>query len=462
MKSYQIIPLLLLTLLLGSCEKFLDVKTESSQVFIKTSQDCQRLLDNYGVLNTGYPSDGEVSAGDYYTTDVSYLATPRTDEDRVIYIWQPNAIRNLGNLQWTAPYFKIYNTNLVLEALEKLTDSPSQLVRDGLRGSALFYRAFCFWQIAQLYARPYTAATANQDPGIPIRLSSDINGISVRGTVQQTYDRIVGDLQEAEALLPATAPVSSQPSKATARAMLARVYLSMEDYPQALASASAALQLKSTLIDYNMLNGNSVTPFPRFNAEVIFQAVMVSSPLLIGGNTSPQNSAKVDPALAASYAANDLRSTVFLEPVVGAAGSFAFTGNYEPSTDGSLFVGLAVDELYLVRAECYARAGNAQLAMADLNTLLRTRWQAGTYTDMTASSAEEALGKVIIERRKELLMRGQRWTDLRRLNKDSRFAVTLNRTVQGITYSLPAQDPRYTLLIPNEVIQNSGMAQNAR
>jgi len=60
------------------------------------------------------------------------------------------------------------------------------------------------------------------------------------------------------------------------------------------------------------------------------------------------------------------------------------------------------------------------------------------------------------------MMRGQRWTDLKRLNKDSRFAVTLSRTVQGTTYTLPPNDPRYALLIPSEVILNSSMPQNAR
>jgi hypothetical protein len=118
--------------------------------------------------------------------------------------------------------------------------------------------------------------------------------------------------------------------------------------------------------------------------------------------------------------------------------------------------------LYLIRAECYARAGNISSAMSDLNTLLKTRWVSGTYTDMTATTADEALGKVLIERRKELLMRGQRWTDLRRLNKDSRFAVTLQRVINGTTYTLPPNDLRYTLLIPYNVIQISGIQQNPR
>ena len=460
MKTYKIIFLLPLVWLLGSCEKYLDVKTENQQVFVETLEDCQRLLDGYSVMNSNYPSDGEASAGDYYMTDASYLASARTPEDRAVYTWQPGAIRDLSTPQYKTGYFKIYTANLVLETLEELKDNPDQARIGVLRGSALFYRAFCHWQLAQMYARPYTASTAGQDPGIPLRLESDINEKLERGTVRQTYDRIIQDLQEAVPLLPASTVVSSRPSKAAALGMLARVYLSMGEYPQALVNADAALQIKSDLISFSTLNATSTTPFARFNTEVLFHAIMTNNSLLVGGITA-SNVAKVQPDLVASYAANDLRRTIYFKPVTGTPGSFTFTGNYEPTTAATLFCGLAVDELYLTRAECRARAGNAGLAMADLNTLLRTRWS-GTYTDMTASGADDALDKVLKERRKELLLRGLRWSDLRRLNTDGRFAVTLTRTVEGQVYTLPPGDPRYTLLLPREVITNTGYAQNPR
>jgi len=66
------------------------------------------------------------------------------------------------------------------------------------------------------------------------------------------------------------------------------------------------------------------------------------------------------------------------------------------------------------------------------------------------------------ERRKELLFRGLRWTDLRRLNLDPRFAVTLARNVSGQIYSLPPEDPRYAWPIPDDEIQASGIPQNPR
>jgi len=100
--------------------------------------------------------------------------------------------------------------------------------------------------------------------------------------------------------------------------------------------------------------------------------------------------------------------------------------------------------------------------MSDLNTLLRKRWKTGTYTDMTATDANDALAKVLTERRKELLFRSLRWTDLRRLNKESRFAVTLKRTLNGQDYTLAPNDLRDGLLIPQEVLNREPMPQNPR
>jgi len=60
-------------------------------------------------------------------------------------------------------------------------------------------------------------------------------------------------------------------------------------------------------------------------------------------------------------------------------------------------------------------------------------------------------------------MRGTRWIDLRRLNKEGLYTTNLQRVVNGTVYTLPANDPRYTYPIPDEVIQfNPSMPQNPR
>jgi hypothetical protein len=158
------------------------------------------------------------------------------------------------------------------------------------------------------------------------------------------------------------------------------------------------------------------------------------------------------------YEENDLRKTLFFTDILGYP---IFVGSYE-FKQYALFDGLATDEVYLIRAESNARLNNKDLALQDLNKLLRNRYKTGTYVDKVAVNSEEVLRQIIEERRKELCFRGTRWSDLRRLNKDPRFATTIKRVVDGNTYVLPPNDIRYTLPIPDNEIQLSGIQQNNR
>lgn len=459
---FIIIGLIFVPCILTSCKKYVDIKRNSSQTLIETANDCQLLLNNYGSMNTQYPSDGEVSADDYYLTDQGYLNPVLSATDRDLYVWAPRAIRAEAAPHWQLPYRIVYFSNLVLETMDNLNEDVDQATRNNIRGQALFFRAYAVWNLAQSYCRPFAVNTANLDLGVPIRLSSDINGVSERGTVQETYAQIVRDLEESVNLLPVSSVISSRPNKVAAYAMLARVYLSMGNYQSALQNSTLALEKNSQLIDYNTLDVTSMTPFERFNKEVIFQSVMATSIVLYPGSES-DNICKINLDLCNSYDSNDLRSKIFIKPNSEEnAGSFRFSGNYEPDASGTFFNGLAVDEVYLIRSECYARLGNLSSALIDLNSLLRTRWTTGTYVDITAANMDDALSKILLERRKELLMRGQRWTDLRRLNLDPKFSRVLSRTVNGNNFTLPPNDNRYVLLIPNEVILNSQIVQNPR
>jgi tetratricopeptide (TPR) repeat protein len=452
------------TLSISACQKYVDIKKSGSQSFIETTKDVQLVLDNYDLFNVDYPIDGEISADDYLMDDNRYNSDVIQAEDKAIYIWQPSAIR-AASTQWVTAYNKIYHSNLALEALAKLSGAEDQATIGNLRGSALFLRAYALWPLAQLYIKPYNSANL-QTPGLPIHTKSDINDLPGRGTVKETYDAIIKDLIEATNLLNSTSSISSRPNRAAAYAMLARVYLSMEDYPNALASADAALKLKSDLIDFNTLNPESYNPFSRFNKEVIFHSVVYKDNSVLEVGYGDEDKALIAPEIISSYQDDDLRKQLYVKQnldVPNPSGTYRFIGNYEGAVgSATLFNGLATDELYLVRAECYARTNQTPAAIKDMNTLLVTRWAEGSYQAFNAGSSDEALSKILAERRKELLMRGLRWTDLRRLNNDSKFAKTLTRTVNGKVYTLPANDPRYTLLIPQEVITNSKLPQNIR
>ena len=115
----------------------------------------------------------------------------------------------------------------------------------------------------------------------------------------------------------------------------------------------------------------------------------------------------------------------------------------------------------MMRAECAARQGNISAAMNDLNNLLKKRWKTGTFSNLAATSAAEALSIILTERRKELIMRGLRWMDIKRFNKEGQN-IFLKRIILGQAYIIEPNSLRYSLTIPDDVISISGMKQNPR
>jgi len=93
---------------------------------------------------------------------------------------------------------------------------------------------------------------------------------------------------------------------------------------------------------------------------------------------------------------------------------------------------------------------------------LKNRYKTGTFTNLTAANADDALALIVKERRKELCFRNLRWSDLRRLNKDSRFQVTLTRNVNGQSYTLAPNSSRYVLPLDPIETTSGGLQQNPR
>lgn len=449
--------LAVLLLGLGSCKKFLDLKPDAKLVIPKTLNDCQALMDDYATMNAQYPSDGELASDNFYINTEDYLSLS-DQKDRDTYTW--NIAGEHLTTQWFVPYQAVYNANLVLQVLDKIEPAQAERKRwNELRGTALFFRAYAFYQLAQVFAEPYDAATATSLPGIPLRLSPDMAKVSERGTLKQCYQQITDDFKTAVDLLPLTTALPTRPAKAAAYAALARTYLTMKLYSEAGNMAAESLKLKAELMDYNTLDLDAASPFMQFNKEVIFHALAGPKDAFYSGT------AKVDPELMKSYAANDLRLKAFFQD--NGDGYFVFKGNYNGSSSSTdFFGGLATDELYLIRAECYARQGNLDLALQDFNALMKKRIAADTYSPYQTADPDAALSRILSERRKELLSRNLRWTDLRRLNQDPASASILKRTLvfngDEKIYTLPPNDLRYTFLIPLEVISTTSIQQNRR
>lgn len=463
MKAKYLVYIAFVSFLVSCKREWLEAKPQLSLVVPSTISDYQALLErtDQGFNDRGNVSD-ELGSDDYYVTDASY--STGTVLNRNAYIWAADLFEGGEEyIEWRFPYELILKANIVLDGIDKILpkNNAEQLEWNQAKGSALFFRAYRHYDVAKLFCKPFIENSAATDPGIPLRLSSDFNVASKRSSVKSTYAQIVGDLKAAEALLPIGTPINDiyrcRPNKAAAQAMLARVYLSMNKFDSAYYYSNQCLQSYNRLIDYNGSDGfvnpaAATVKIARFNPEVIFHVRANNFTFLAASRLI------VDQALFDSYDANDARKTIFFRNV---SGSLRFLGSYDNSL--TFFSGLATDEMYLIRAESSARSGNKDAALNDLNTLMIKRWKNnGTWVPFTATTSEEALKIILIERRKELCFRGLRWSDLRRLNQDSKFAVTLTRTVNTKSYTLPANDKRYVFPIPADVIQLAGIEQNPR
>ncbi|WP_137758853.1 RagB/SusD family nutrient uptake outer membrane protein [Pontibacter sp. SGAir0037] len=443
--------LLLLLCLATGCESFLDEKPNKQQVVPETLADFQALLDNFSIINDSDPSSSEISSDDYYLTDADWAGL--TEEYRRVYVWEKDLLFARGATNnWAYSYRPVYTANTILENIGKVDRSTfNQVEWDNVKGQALFIRGKSFLQVAAMWAMAYDASTAATDLGIPLRLDTNFDSRSTRASLHETYDQVLSDLKASVSLLPEVQVHPTRPTKAAAYALLARTYLYRRHYSEAAAYADSSLRLHSYLMDFNTLNPSATYPVRQDNQEIMFRSIMrVPAPLNVSRG-------KIEPALIQSYAADDLRKVIFFRN--NGNGTYGFKGSYEGAAN--LFSGIATDEVYLMRAEAQARLGKTDEAMEDLNTLLVTRWRTGTFVPFTAATPQEAVDLTLQERRKELLFRGLRWMDLKRLNKEG-ADITLTRSLNGQIYTLAPNDPRYALPIPEDVIELAGIQQNPR
>jgi hypothetical protein len=400
-------------------------------------------------MNANTSGFGETCADDYFMLPADYNSLDGNSQKA--YIWN---LKKYNNGDWASEYDVIFNANYCLDKLKQIERTPANISEwNEIKGSALFYRAYYFLNLLWDYGKAYDPDSSKKDLGIVLRLSSDNTIPSVRATVIDCYSQVIKDLNEAAGLLPDISVHPMRPSKAASYGALARTYLSMRIYDSAYKYADESLKIQSDLLDFNSadVDASSYVPFKPFNKEVIFYSTQ-------SGNFGSKTFfvASIDTNLIASYDSNDLRLSVYFFPYLGTY--YSFKGNYSAALYPN-YSGISTDEMILIRAECDARKGNIPDAMADLNSLLEKRYKTGTFVPLAINDSKEALKKILLERRKELVMRGLRWIDIKRLNKED-HQITLIRKIEDQTYTILPNSDYYALPLPDDIIRITGMQQN--
>jgi len=435
-----------------SCKDYLDYKPNIKMAIPTTLGDAELLLNNYSDMNMGYPNQGEISSDDYFLNYDNWLSISEIDH-RNLYCWNNEMLTNA--MPWQNAYKVVYIANQVIQLLDRLDPTVNTVKWKQLHAAAHFFRAFAFHQLLSTYTLAFKKETASMELGIPIRLTPNIDESVQRSSLAESYEQVLSDLRVSANNLPKVAAGTSMPNKAAAYATLARVYLDMQYYDQAQQYADSALSENDFLLDYNTIDVHADLPFPRFGKEVLFPAISSFS------EAFGEYYCFTDTMLYTSYHSDDLRKVLFFKNSPTDPTYMTFKGSYNNSF-GSPFIGLTTAELYLIRAECAARNNQLDIANTAINTLLVKRWAKERYTPLNEKDPDKMLTLVLNERRKELVFRGLRWSDLKRLNIDPKYQKTLTRNLNGLQYQLQPNSLSYGILLPLSAVNFGGLTQNKR
>ena len=443
-----ILSLLVITRFWMGCSDFLDVKPNNKMMIPQKGEDLMALLNDVSIMNYGYSTGLSEIASDNIDITPSVWEAIFNEEDRRAYVWTDMQV---SKFYWNPMYKKINTANVVLDHLDKVSFIDEQ-EREEIHGTALLFRGYSYFSLAQNYCKPYHPDNF-LDQGLVIRHTSDVNEVSVRSSIEESYKQIISDLTLAADLLPESKTrYPTRPNKAAAYAVLARVYLSMNDFEKAAFYADACLKAKVEVMDYSNVTLKPY-PFDKFNEEVLFYTQHSGHGILL------ERVARVDSLLYQSYHDGDYRKRLYFSEKEN--GTYAFTGDYAMNSNVDKFNGITTAEVVLIFSECLARNGELESAASILKMLLLKRYEPDSLPVVEGLGKKDLLERILSERRKELIFRGVRWSDLRRLTIAELGVNKWERRMGEVTYVMTKERLQdFAFKIPQEVIDLSGIQQN--
>lgn len=376
---------------------------------------------------------------------------------------------------WTQAYDYINVTNMILSELEEMdaNNEKEEKAKVRIEGEACFLRALYYFTLVNLYAEPYTPATAETAPGVPVKLTPYIEDKEyVRSSIADVYGQILEDLDRAADCLGRSEHKSLYRADIDAANLLkSRVYLYMQDYKNARKYAQLVIDRKPELCDLHT-NAGVENVVDEKNPEVIFS---MGGDLLTAYMRGYYDEDEdyypyyVSDELVASFDDNDLRKSTYIKQTdYGYCYQKIYWGKAHEGekckvSDNYLF---RTAEAYLNLAEAAAFDNDEAKAREVLGQLQANRYR----TTPTIGESGEALIKLIQEeRRKELCLEGHRWYDMRRYtvlpegkgkwNQTVRHTYTQFTTdyydkkpIRTRVFELTPDDRAFTLAFPKEVL----------
>ena len=409
-------------LMLAGCAKKLDIQptqsVDENLVFTSDANIKAALNGAYDAASGSY-----VLGGDFQM--YSELLGSDGEINWVGTFNQPDEIFNksilTNNSYVRDTYLQGYNVINICNNIIASIGIVNAADRDAVKGQALFLRGLMYFELVELYAKPYSAGNVTTNLGLQIITTPTINGQITeankvpRSSVQQTYDQVISDLVAAKAIIGSSRGVKG--NKSAVAAILSRVYLQTANYAGARDEANYVIQNSGASLepDYSAaFNNTSPSSEDIFVLPVTAQDgandLQIFFSILQYG--ARDGDVEIRQRHINLYEAGDTRLALFYVDDNGIyrSGKWKLQYKYMPV--------IRLAEMYLTRAEANFRLGTVVGATPsqDLNGTIRARAGLGAVT--------VSLANIVYERRLELAHEGQKIQDAKRLKQ----------TIDGIPY----------------------------
>jgi tetratricopeptide (TPR) repeat protein len=428
----------LLLVVLNSCSKdFLTITPQTSVVaasFFLTEEDYRQAVTGtyrplHGLFNDAYVM-GEMRSDNTHYVFKSNDRGGQNVQRENISGFTDISTNGYTRSKYVNCYSGIAKANAVLVRIDAAPLADA--VKKNLKGQAEFLRAFYYFELVQYFG------------DVPLHLTevTEASQTSLaRSPKADVYKQIIADATDAAALLPITQNPKGQATKGAAKTLLAYVYMTLKQYPEAEAALKEVVNMGYSLLpDYAAV----FDPSNKNHAESIFEVQYLQGTFGLSSNFAYQFAPAVTDTknitgitgnnqgfggwnipsndLIASYEAGDKRKAISIADGYNDANGVFVAQPYVKkythphttfnNTNNNWPVYRFADVLLLL-AECLTEQNKPADALPFLNAV-RKRAGLGDITTTNQVALRDIIAK---ERRVELAFENKRWLDLVRTGK---------------------------------------------
>lgn len=452
--------------LLTSCDDYLGIKPKK--------QEIPETLDDYvAFFNEGYMTYtphyycnlNELELiGEYYNAyikwygekDLAYIHYFSTDVDRVE--------ASSTNLEFQYSMRGIAVANQIIDGVSNASDC-TEADRQSAIASAKILRAMQLFSGLNIFADAYDPATASTKYGIPFYTSSEATAVYSQPTLQETYDFMIKDVEDAVACpsLPDMGATILIPGKGAGYAFLSRLKLYARDYEGALDAANKALAIKDVIYDWvQHYNDNYEEYIANFKTAKMIPSVMehnfCENYYFAYGGMYYSTTRMILPSTCSRWFEDgdcyQMTNWIY----------WPYNGEhvYYPVTKGYFNEGgLRTIEPYYIKAECLARLGRTSEACDVLNTVRKKYILPEVYKPVNISSADELLPVILKAKHSAFLCSTNAFTDLKRLNCEGKYILPVIKVgLDGKEMTLEPNHRLWTVPFAQDVMKDENIIQN--